>query len=83
MAANDDIAATRKQQTRSAIRRASVGRALVAFAVFGPVLLIVGAFLRSRGNIYAHSFGGPKLPLILFDVALLLLGMRLMRGEDL
>ena len=65
------------------MRRASTGRMLVAFAVFAPVLLILGLFLLSQGNIYKHPFPGPRWPWIIADVALLLLGIGMMRGEDL
>ncbi len=65
------------------MRRATVGRTLAAFAVFAPVLVILGGFVLSRGSIYNHAFSGPKWPWIVADIALLLTGMRLMRGEDL
>ena len=64
-------------------RRSSIGRALVAFAVFVPALVILGVFLLSQGSIYKHRFPGPRWPWIIADVALLLAGMRMMRGEDL
>lgn len=65
------------------MRRSTIGRALVAFAVFAPALLILGLFLLSRGSIYNHRFAGPRWPWIVADVALLLIGVRMMRGEDL
>lgn len=73
----------RAQAVRAGVRRASVGRVLVAFAVFAPVLTILAGFLLSRGSIYNHRIAGPRWPWIVADVALLLIGMRMMRGEDL
>ena len=81
MAGNDGNAPV--SEVRTATRRASVGRVLAGFAVFGPVLLILGAFVLLRGNIYNHPFPGAKWPWIVADVALLLIGVRMMRGEDL
>lgn len=74
---------TRAEAVRAGVRRASAGRVLVAFAVFAPVLIILAGFLLSRGSIYKHRIVGPRWPWIVADVALLLIGMRLMRGEDL
>ncbi|MFN2974511.1 hypothetical protein [Terriglobus aquaticus] len=74
---------TRAGAVRAGIRRASFGRALVALAVFAPVLVILGGFLLSRGSIYNHRIASPRWPWIVADVALLLIGMRMMRGEDL
>lgn len=74
---------TREQQIRAAVRRASVGRVLVAFAVFAPALVILAGFLLSGGSIYNHRISGARWPWIVADVALLFIGMRMMRGEDL
>ena len=73
----------RAEAVRAGVRRASLGRILVAVAVFAPALVIVCGFLLSRGSIYSHRISGPRWPWIVGDVALLLVGMRMMRGEDL
>lgn len=79
----DDEVAAANDRAAAQLRRASRGRALVGLAVFAPAVLILGLFLLSRGSIYNHRFTGPKWPWIVADVALLLLGIRMMRGEDL
>ena len=73
----------RHEQVRRAMRRASAGRAMVAIAVFAPVLLILAWFLLSRASVGGHHLAGAKWPWIVADVAVLLGGMRMMRGEDL
>ena len=73
----------RTQAEHGSVRRSSFGRVLVAFAVFAPALAILGAFLLSRGSIESHRFSGSRWPWVVADVALLLGGMRMMKGEDL
>ena len=85
-AENNDAAAeeqARAEAVQGSVRRSSAGRALVAVAVFAPALVVLRVFLLSGGSIYSHRFPGPRWPWVVLDFVLLLLGIHMMRGEDL
>ncbi len=65
------------------MHRASVGRVLVAIAVFAPALMVLSVYLLLQGKLYGYHVPGPKWPWIVADLTLLLIGILLMRGEDL
>ena len=68
---------------RRTVHRASVGRTLVAVAVFAPAMVVLSVYLVLQGRLYGYHVPGPKWPWIAADLALLLIGILLMRGEDL
>ncbi len=62
--------------------RAHVGRALIAFAVLLPAVLVVLVIFRSQ-RVPAAALLQHLTPLMLFDGALLGTGLLLQRGEGL
>ena len=64
-------------------KRANLGRFLVGLAVFAPAALVLGVYLVLQGKLYGYHFPYPLWPFITADVAVLLIGVAMMRGEDL
>ena len=67
----------------TAPRRVLIGKLLVGTAVLAPALLVVGVYLILQGRLYGYHFKGPLWPWFTADLALLLAGMLLLRGQDL
>ncbi len=64
-------------------KRATVGKVLVGTAVLAPAALVVGVYLILQGRLYGYHFKGPLWPWFTADLAVLLTGMFLLRGQEL
>ena len=63
--------------------RVTVGKVLVGCAVLAPAAIVVGVYLILQGRLYGYHFKGPLWPWFTVDLALLVAGMLLLRGQDL
>ncbi len=72
-----------REETAKSTRRVTVGKALVGTAVLAPAALVVGVYLILQGRLYGYHFKGPIWPWFTADLVLLVVGMLMLRGQDL